>query len=272
MSTEPGVTLSVSLQIWPKQIIRIVNCRDQMLLHLKGTRFWILFFSFFLYNLNKSKKDGFPGGSVVKNLPPNARDAVEAGLIPESGRSSGERNGKLLQYSCLGNPMDREDRWATVHGITKSRTRVSTRRCWYHDAKTAVLYYWCGIRETLIIQRKINPPYPQVLHPWIQPTVDEKCFEKISNSKYLPHTGNYLHSICIVFTTIYIVVYIARNLEMIPKMYGMMSAGYMQTLSHCIWGTWASPNFGTCRGRGGGVCCPGTNSRGYWRTTVVYLL
>ena len=145
-------------------------------------------------------------------------------------------------------------------------------RCWYHDAKTAVLYYWCGIRETLIIQRKINPPYPQVLHPWIQPTVDEKCFEKISNSKYLPHTGNYLHSICMVFTTIYIVLYIARNLEMIPKMYGMMSAGYMQTLSHCIWGTWASPNFGTCRGRGWGVCCPGTNSRGYWRTTVVYLL
>ena len=65
---------------------------------------------------------------MVKNLPPNARDAVEAGLIPESGRCSGERNGTLLQYSCLGNPMDRGDRWATVHGVTKSRTRVSTGR------------------------------------------------------------------------------------------------------------------------------------------------
>ena len=69
ISTEPGVTLSVNLQIWSKQIIRIVNRRDQMLLQLKGTRFWIFFFSFFLYNLSKGKKkDGFPGGSVVKNF------------------------------------------------------------------------------------------------------------------------------------------------------------------------------------------------------------
>ena len=48
---------------------------------------------------------GFPGGSVVTNQPANAGDA---GLIPESGRSLGEGNGTPLQYSCLGNPMDRE--------------------------------------------------------------------------------------------------------------------------------------------------------------------
>ena len=48
----------------------------------------------------------FPGGSVVKNLPANARDP---GLIPGSGRSPGEGNGNPLQYSCLGNPMDREE-------------------------------------------------------------------------------------------------------------------------------------------------------------------
>ena len=48
---------------------------------------------------------GFPGGSVVKNPPANARDA---GLIPGLGRSPGEGNGNPLQYSCLGNPMDRE--------------------------------------------------------------------------------------------------------------------------------------------------------------------
>ena len=46
----------------------------------------------------------FPGGSVVKNLPANAGDA---GSIPGLGRSSVERNGNPLQYSCLGNPMDR---------------------------------------------------------------------------------------------------------------------------------------------------------------------
>ena len=47
---------------------------------------------------------GFPGSTVVKDLPPNARDV---GLIPGSGRFPGEGNGKALQYSCLGNPMDR---------------------------------------------------------------------------------------------------------------------------------------------------------------------
>ena len=59
---------------------------------------------------------GFPGGSAVENLPANSGDA---GSIPGSGRSPGERNGKLLQYSCLGNPMDRGAWQATVHGVTK---------------------------------------------------------------------------------------------------------------------------------------------------------
>uniref|UniRef100_A0AC11DBZ4 Uncharacterized protein n=1 Tax=Ovis aries TaxID=9940 RepID=A0AC11DBZ4_SHEEP len=47
------------------------------------------------------------------------------GLIPGLGRSPGEGNGSPLQYSCLENPMDRRAWWATVHGIAKSRTRLS---------------------------------------------------------------------------------------------------------------------------------------------------
>ena len=47
---------------------------------------------------------GFPGGSVVKNPPANAGDM---GSIPGSGISPGGGNGNPLQYSCLGNPMDR---------------------------------------------------------------------------------------------------------------------------------------------------------------------
>ena len=58
----------------------------------------------------------FPGGSVVKNLPANAGNE---GLIPGSGRSSGEGNGNPFQYSCLENPMDRGAWWAMVHGVTK---------------------------------------------------------------------------------------------------------------------------------------------------------
>ena len=50
---------------------------------------------------------GFPGGSVVKNMPGNAGEAGDAGSIPESGISPGVGNGNLLQCSCLENSMDR---------------------------------------------------------------------------------------------------------------------------------------------------------------------
>ena len=59
---------------------------------------------------------GFPSRSVVKNLPASARDA---GSIHESGRSSGEGNGNPLQEFCLGNPMDRGDWQAVIHGVRK---------------------------------------------------------------------------------------------------------------------------------------------------------
>ena len=59
---------------------------------------------------------------VVKNLPDNAEDVGDAGLIPGSGRSPGEGNGTPLQYSCLENPMDGGAWWVIVHGVTKSET------------------------------------------------------------------------------------------------------------------------------------------------------
>ena len=60
----------------------------------------------------------FPGGSVVKTPPANA---VDAGSTPESEGSPGEGNGNPLQYSCLGNPMDRGAWRALVCGVTKSQ-------------------------------------------------------------------------------------------------------------------------------------------------------
>ena len=64
----------------------------------------------------------FPGGSDGKE---SACKAEDLGLIPEFGRSPGEGNGNPLQYSCLENSMDRGARQAIVHGVTKSRTRLS---------------------------------------------------------------------------------------------------------------------------------------------------
>ena len=62
---------------------------------------------------------GFPGGSVVKNPPASAEDARDVSSISGSGRSPGVGNGNPLQYSCLGNPMDRGGWWAIVHRVTE---------------------------------------------------------------------------------------------------------------------------------------------------------
>ena len=71
-------------------------------------------------------------GLLDGNPTANTGDAKDVGLIPGSGRSPGVGNGKPLQYSCLGNPMDREAWQATVHGVTKSQTQPS---------RAPILYY-----------------------------------------------------------------------------------------------------------------------------------
>ena len=65
---------------------------------------------------------GFPRSSFGKASASNAGDL---GSIPGSGKSPGEGNGYPLQYSCLGNLMDRGVWWATAQGVTKSRTQQS---------------------------------------------------------------------------------------------------------------------------------------------------
>ena len=66
--------------------------------------------------------EGFPGGLAVKNLSANVGDV---GLIPGLGGSPGEGNGNQLQYSCLENATDRGAWQVIVHGVSKSRTRLS---------------------------------------------------------------------------------------------------------------------------------------------------
>ena len=63
----------------------------------------------------------------LKTLPASIRDARDVGLIPGSGRSPGEGNGNPLQYSYLGNHMNREARQATGHGVAKSWNDLMTK-------------------------------------------------------------------------------------------------------------------------------------------------
>ena len=82
---------------------------------------------------------------VVKNPPANVGDVRVVGSIPGSGRSPGGGHGNPLQYFCLKNPMDRGNWRATIHGITKSWTRLSLHTHTHTHTTQAVITEIAGI-------------------------------------------------------------------------------------------------------------------------------
>ena len=91
------------------------------------------------FTLLQSKQFG-----SCKNPPANAGDIRDVAWIPGSGRSPGGGHGNPLQYSCLGNPMDRGALWTTVHGVAKSHTWLNTHSCmvdyinWFFNVGSAL--------------------------------------------------------------------------------------------------------------------------------------
>ena len=85
---------------------------------------------------------------LVKNPSASAGDTRDAGSIPGSERSPGGGNGNPLQYSCLGNPLDRGAWWAAVCGVAESQTRLSTHWLagwlWLTDKPMVCLFYKCS--------------------------------------------------------------------------------------------------------------------------------
>ena len=86
----------------------------------------------------------FPGGVVVRNLPPSTGDARHPGSVPGSGRSPGVGNGNPLQYSCLENYMDRGAWWAAVHGIAEWDTTERT-----HTQYLTIIFYFCDVSSLI---------------------------------------------------------------------------------------------------------------------------
>ena len=113
---------------------------------------------------------GFPGGSEGK---PSACSAGDLGLIPGSGRSAGERNGNLPQYSCLENSTDSGAWEATVHGITKSHTWLRNfTLCPY----TCVHMHMSNVYVHLSFWKSITPLPP--LTRWVLKSQSRKEGEK----------------------------------------------------------------------------------------------
>ena len=102
--------LLVLIFCWPDKYTHISRCASEKNIYMCFSKTYICAYIC------------FPRGSEVKASASNAGDP---GSIPGLGRSPGEGNGNPLQYSCLENPMDWGTWWAAVHGVTKSRTRLS---------------------------------------------------------------------------------------------------------------------------------------------------
>ena len=89
--------------------------------------------------LPTSIQGGFPGGSIVKNLPANAGDAGDLGSIPGSERSPGEGNGNPLQYSCLENSTDK-GAWQAIYSPRgRKESDMTKRACNEHSRLTRLL-------------------------------------------------------------------------------------------------------------------------------------
>ena len=114
------------LTVWANKEVPKYPLISPVMLIIMHVLFLSSSFCFLLIFLVSVFYVGFPVGSVIKNPPANARDAEDAVLVPGSGRFPGEGNGNPFHYSCLENPMEREAWRATVHGVTKSQTWLST--------------------------------------------------------------------------------------------------------------------------------------------------
>ena len=111
---------------------------------------------------------------LVKNLPASAGDIGDVGLIPGSGRSTGEGNGNPLQCSCLEDPRDRGSWWASVYGVAQSWTRPT--RLSSSSVNIFLLLYIISLRTSLVAQTVKH--LSTMWETWVQSLAREDPLEK----------------------------------------------------------------------------------------------
>ena len=113
---------------------------------------------------------GFPGGSAGRE---SACSVRVLGSIPGSGISPEEGNGNALQYSCVGNPMDRGAWRVTVHGVAKSQTQPTNQALTYTQRRP------CGDSgrrwPSYTSTRERTQEKPALLTPWSHTSSFQKC-------------------------------------------------------------------------------------------------
>ena len=140
---------------------------------------WILFLSthiqFWLYLhlrhilIHLTCKPGFPGGTSGKESTRQCGKCERCGFNPWSERSPGGGHGNPLQYSYLENPTDRGTWWATVHGVSKSRTWMRWLSRHSHNLQTRLFSQltwkeFCGLQFQIL--NNLPCPVPlTMLHP-----------------------------------------------------------------------------------------------------------
>ena len=107
-------------------------------------------------------KGSLPGGARGPELPGDIR---EAGLIPGSGGSPGGGHGNPLKYSCLENPRDRGTWWATVHGVTESRTRLKRLGTHAHVGKEGWGRWLSALAYKHVFRPLVSVGWPSGPHP-----------------------------------------------------------------------------------------------------------
>ena len=143
---------------------------------------------------------GFPGGSVVNDVPTDAEDARGVSAIPGSGNSLGEGNGNPLQYSFLGNSMNRGAWWATVHGVTKTWTRRSTHTSIYPSVRPSIISLYTKVyhvyKNILYSLLSIWNMY-RVFYDYFLGTCNEKALFGRQTMKTNKNTLSALHELTI---------------------------------------------------------------------------
>ena len=119
-----GINQEVGINVYTLLYITQITNKDLLFRSGNYTQHFVITYK----GNNLQGKNSFPDSSDCKE---SISEAGDLGSIPGWGRSPGEGNGNPFQYSCLENPMDRGAWQATVHGVTKSQTRLSN----FHKGK-----------------------------------------------------------------------------------------------------------------------------------------